>query len=97
MTLRVLPARAELLPPDDRRRLPASWRCSVVVSGKVSKRAVHRNRIRRLLQSHLLRLPPRPAAPQWLLLSLKPAAANAEASMLLEECSNLLRKAGLLP
>ena len=96
MVLRLLQAQAELLPPSDRNRSPSPWRCAVVVSGKVSKRSVRRNRLRRLLHAHLLRQAPKGTHPLWLLLSLKPEAATTEEPRLLEECTNLLRKAGLL-
>jgi ribonuclease P protein component len=67
-----------------------------VVSGKVSKRSVRRNRLRRRLHAHLLLLDPSGAHPFWLLLSLKPEAAVTEEPRLLEECTHLLRQAGLL-
>ena len=97
MVLRLLEAHALLLPANDRNHAPSAWRCAVVVSGKVSKRAVRRNRLRRLLHGHLLLQALAPASPQWLLLSLKPTAAEAQELRLLEECTHLLRKAGLLP
>jgi ribonuclease P protein component len=94
--LRLLQAQAELLPTSDRNRSPSPWRCAVVVSSKVSKRSVRRNRLRRLLHAHLLRQAPQGTYPLWLLLSLKPEAASTAEPRLLEECTNLLRKAGLL-
>ena len=103
LVLRVLAANHQLLPPEQRRRCPSSWRGSVVVSAKVSKRAVQRNRLRRLLSAHLLRSlsPPAPdphppsRPPQWLLISLKPGSSDRDPDQLLGECSQLLRKAGL--
>jgi len=105
MVLRCLDARPSLLPPPDRPHAASPWRCAVVVSTKVSKRAVRRNRLRRLLHRHLLAqlatpgLPSPPAnrRPQWLLISLKPGAAEAEQPRLLEECTHLMRQAALLP
>jgi ribonuclease P protein component len=67
----------------------------VVVSGKVSKRAVVRNRLRRLLHRHLLSLDPTPQQPSWVVLSLKPGSAELDPAQLLRECSHLLRQAGL--
>jgi ribonuclease P protein component len=96
MVLRTLAALPELLPPSDRHRTASPWRCAVVVSGKVSKRAVRRNRLRRTLHAHLLRQAPRGSQPLWLLLSLKPEAGATAEPRLLEECNHLLRKAGLL-
>ena len=76
-----------------------SWRCAVVISGKVSKRAVRRNKLRRLLHNHLLRtLPPSlPGRAPWLLISLKPGSADAPPASLLGECDQLLQQAGLRP
>jgi len=68
-----------------------------VVSGKVSRRAVVRNRLRRRLHAHLLAHPPQVTEPLWLLLSLRPGCAELPADALLGECSDLLRRAGLLP
>ena len=95
--LRLLNAEPGLLsrsiPPE-----PASpWRCGVVVSGKVHKRAVRRNRLRRLLQEELRRDPPRGRRPLWLLLSLRPGSADVDEERLLGECRQLLHQAGLRP
>jgi len=100
MVLRLLPAEPALLRPDPRDHTPQSNRLAVVVSSKVSKRAVQRNRLRRLLHDHLGRLLRQQGAQshgRWLLISLKPGSAEAEAGALLGECSELLAKAGLTP
>jgi ribonuclease P protein component len=79
---------------------PSHWRCAVVVSSKVSKLAVRRNQLRRQLHTWLHQ---RCASPQpsgrslWLLLSLKPGSADADPEVLLGECAELFRKAGLSP
>jgi len=78
----------------------------VVVSSKVHKRSVQRNRLRRLLHGHLLgnlcglgtsaaQAPGRP--PLWLLISLKPGSAERDPRDLLGECTQLLQQAGLFP
>lgn len=102
MVLRLLPADPALLAPHDRLQPASAWRCGVVVSGKVSRRAVVRNRLRRQLHAHLLKTlssgaAADPAAPLWLLLSLRPGSAELERDRLLGECSDLLRRAGLTP
>ena len=110
MVLRLLPADPVLLDPRDRLQPSSPWRCGVVVSGKVSKRAVVRNRLRRHLHDHLLRTLAAAAAaaattdgqpdakkPLWLLLSLRPGSAELDRDHLLGECSDLLRRAGLTP
>jgi len=100
MVLRSLPAEPELLKADPRDHDPNSGRVAVVVSSKVHKRAVQRNRLRRLLHGHLqqqLRQPSARGSGRWLLISLKPGSAEVEPEALLEECSDLLAKAGLTP
>ncbi|MFZ0409644.1 MAG: ribonuclease P protein component [Cyanobium sp.] len=97
MVLRVMAADPSLLPPASPGHPPSPWRCGVVVSAKVHKRAVRRNRLRRLLQADLLRQKPACDSPQWILLSLKPGSADAEPAQLLGEWRHLLRKAGLCP
>jgi ribonuclease P protein component len=99
LVLRVMAADETLLPPEQRRHPASSWRCAVVVSTKVSKRAVQRNRLRRLLHGHLLACSPESATPtpRWLLISLRPGSQAAEPDLLLGECTDLLRRAGLTP
>lgn len=98
LVLRWLPAQPDLLPPQQRHQPASPWRCGVVVSGKVHKRAVRRNRLRRLLQQRLLALQPQHGqGPVWLLVSLKPGSAERDADALLGECQDLLLRAGLIP
>jgi len=100
MVLRCLNAQPELLKPDPRDHSANSCRLAVVISSKVSKRSVRRNQLRRLFHNHLtaaVRALPDQASGRWLLISLKPGSAEAEAGALLGECSELLAKAGLTP
>lgn len=98
LMLRWQPARPELLPPTQRQHAASPWRCGVVISTKVHKRAVQRNRLRRLLHGHLLGQPiQRPNGPVWLLFSLKPGCAERSPDALLRECEELLQRAGLAP
>ena len=77
---------------------PETCRVGVVISSKVSKRAVIRNRLRRRLHDHLRSSFEH--APEhscvWLLVSLKPGAATEDHD-LLEECDRLLVQAGMKP
>ncbi|MEY3462879.1 MAG: Ribonuclease protein component [Cyanobacteriota bacterium] len=94
--LRWVEAQAELMPPAERPHGASPWRLGVVVSSKVHKRAVRRNRLRRLLHTHLLSgVMPVPDRSLWLLLSLKPGSAERDAADLLGECNELLQRAGL--
>ena len=83
MVLRTAPARNELLNRNAALKTSSSTadrarcRVAVVISSKVSKRAVVRNRLRRRLHAHLRsrfeQAPEHGAI--WLLLSLKPGVA----------------------
>jgi len=70
-------------------------RFAVVVSKKVSKRAVRRNRLRRLLHHAFMKDVPHLRRGRWLLLSLKPGAAQRSEDQLLQEWSDLLGQSGL--
>jgi len=95
LVLRVLKADPSLLQPGTPPRA-SLWRCGLVVSSKVSKLAVRRNRLRRLFHDQLLRQPPAPAHPLWLLITLKPGCLERGEAQLLGECTHLLSQAGLL-
>ena len=102
MVLRRVSARHSLLKHSSAAPIsgPVATTCrvAVVISNKVSKRAVVRNRLRRRLHDHLrARFEHAPEhANIWLLVSLKPGAV-AEEHDLLEECDRLLKEAGLKP
>ena len=70
-------------------------RLAVVVSKKVSKRAVMRNRLRRLLHQAFMKDVPHLRRGHWLLLSLKPGAAQRSEDQLLQEWSAVLQRSGL--
>lgn len=97
LVLRLMQASQQLLPPPLRSRPPSAWRLGVVVSSKVHKRAVRRNRLRRILTEELRRDPPSVQRPLWLLISLRPGSAEIAEERLLGECRQLLHKAGLRP
>jgi len=97
MVLRVMREESRLLRPELRRQPPICCRCALVISNKVSKRSVRRNKLRRLLHQHLRqRLEDRrDLAGQWILISLRPEASEVDTSQLLEECDSLLSLAVL--
>lgn len=96
LTLRWVQADPSLLPEVMRCESSSPWRCGVVVSSKVSKKAVQRNRLRRSFHGHLIRLPMNPPSPVWILISLKPGSLERPEAQLLEECTMLLRKVGMI-
>jgi ribonuclease P protein component len=101
IVLRTLPADPSLLRSTPAPPPQSSCRCAVVVSAKVSKRAVRRYRQRRLLHRWLI-LRCRGSGPpdlpeRWIVISLKPGSLEAGDEALLGECEMLFRKAGLSP
>ena len=97
MVLRKIQGDPALLRPELRSARIQRCRCAIVISSKVSKRAVKRNRLRRLFHTHLRkRLESQDQfAGQWLLISLRPDASAIDSAQLLEECDSLLTSAGL--
>ena len=96
MVLRVAPPRPELLFPPQPQHA-STCRLAVVVSSKVSKRAVVRNRLRRLFHEAFRQRQQRsPLPPAWLLLSLRPGAAESDPADLLKQWTHLLHQSGLL-
>ena len=95
LQLRVAAAAPQLLrePPQ---YLERELRLGVVISSKVSKRAVKRNRLRRRLHEAFMRQRFRSdLPPTWLLLNLRPGAAELGDDNLLKEWSTLIQRAGL--
>ena len=70
-------------------------RFAVVISRKISKRAVVRNRLRRLLHRAFLAQVPQLRCGCWMVLSLKPAAASCSHEQVLEEWHQLLQRSGV--
>ena len=96
MLLSVTKAKPQLLKSNTQGGTPSSCRCAVAISTKVSKRAVTRNKIRRVIHNHLRsKLESVPmSCEQWALFILKPNSSQKEPIELLEECDKLLTKAG---
>ncbi len=97
MVLKVATGKPHLLRPFNSIKKSDSCRCAISISCKVSKKAVIRNRLRRLLHDHLRqRLSSKKEhSNKWALFSLKQSSALKEGMPLLKECDQLLKKAGL--
>ena len=98
MLLRVAKAKPRLLNPNIRKSTSTTIRCGISISNKVSKKAVIRNKLRRLFHNHLNQ---RLAKSQnlcknWAFISLKPNCLEQKTPNLLQECDKLLIKAGLI-
>ncbi len=98
MLVRVAKANPNLLKASYRNLQPESFKCAIAISNKVSKKAVIRNRLRRVLHNHLKEKIHSSSKNlnKWTLISLKPNASDIEDAPLLQECDKLLHKAGLL-
>ena len=96
MTLRVSRANPNLINGEKVNSSFNSCRCAISISNKVSKKAVIRNRLRRLFHNHLkLRLFKKSKhINNWALLNFKPRCLEKEPKLLLEECDKLLLEAG---
>lgn len=74
----------------------ASTRLGISISRKVSKKAVTRNRIKRLIRAALRELLPN-IVPGWnIVLTVKPEAIGCEYEHFLRELKQLLKKAEIL-
>ena len=98
MVLRVAKARPEILKNSSRSQPENSFRCAVAISSKVNKRAIARNRLRRIFHENLRQKFSNPNKNQldWALISLKPQASQMEIIPLLKEFNELLFTAGLI-
>ncbi|MHB8600072.1 MAG: ribonuclease P protein component [Ktedonobacteraceae bacterium] len=74
----------------------ATTRCGFVVSKRVSKHAVERNYMKRLLSEVVRPLLPRLPAGLDIVLSVRPVAVHADADMLKQEVVTVLHRARLL-
>ena len=74
-----------------------NFKVSIAISKKVAKKAVERNRIRRVLQDCFLKNYNKGNnhKPYWLLVNLKVGNSYNEENKLLEEFQNLISKSGL--
>ena len=74
-----------------------NFKIAIAISKKVSKKAVVRNKIRRLLQDSLLKnfSQDKNHKPYWLLVNLKAGVSFRDKIKLLEEFQHLIYKSGL--
>ncbi len=101
MMLRVVKAKPSLLPQPCRTIDTQTCRFAVAISNKVTKKAVVRNRLRRLIHEHLRQrlffdLAKADSSKVWALLTLKPSSSIKLPITLIQEFDLLLQEAGLL-
>ena len=98
MTFQVARSNPEILSSHKLRNTSNSLKVAIAISKKVSKKAVDRNRIRRILQEWLLKNIQNinNHKPCWLLVNLKVGDFCNDKNKLLEEFQNLMFKSRLI-
>ena len=98
MTFKVARSNPEILMSHKLSNTTNKFRIAIAISKKVSKRAVERNKIKRILQEWLLTNIQKiyNHKPYWLLVNLKIGDFYNDKSRLLEEFQNLMIKSRLI-
>ena len=97
MTLKIASSNPEILISHNNNRNLDNLKIAISISKKVSKKAVVRNKIRRILQDSLLKnfSQQNNHKPYWLLVNLKSVDSHDDKIKLLEEFQHLILKSGL--
>ena len=98
MTFKVARSNPDILLSHKQENSPNKFRIAIAISKKVSKKAVDRNKIRRILQEWLLMNIKKinNHKPYWLLVNLKIGDFCNDKNRLLEEFQNLMFKSRLI-
>ena len=98
MTFKVARSNPDILLSHKKGNSPNKFRIAIAISKKVSKKAVDRNKIRRILQEWLLMNIKKinNHKPYWLLVNLKIGDFYNDKKILLEEFQNLMLKSRLI-
>ncbi len=98
MTFKLVKSNPEILSSHKLKNPSNNLRISIAISKKVSKKAVERNKIRRILQEWLLtnKKNINNHKPYWLLVNLKFEDFCNDKNRLLEEFQNLMYKSRLI-
>ena len=98
MSFKVAKSNPEILSKHNLTNTPNNFRIAIAISKKVSKKAVERNKLRRILQEWLLTNIQKinNHKPYWLLVNLKFGDFYNDKSRLLEEFQNLMFKSRLI-
>ena len=99
MILKVSKAKEHLIKSTQNAPKAFSLKCAISISNKVSKKAVTRNRLRRLLHNHLRErlMDNKELSNNWALLTLFPNCLEKNPKNLLKEFDKLLIQAGFYP
>ena len=97
MIFKIARSNPKILISHKRKESLNNFKIAIAISKKVSKKAVERNKIRRILHDYLLKnfSPENNHKPYWLLVNLKPGDSHNDKIKLLEEFQHLIFKSGL--
>ena len=98
MVLRVVRSNLEALGQHNLTKKSKNLKVAIAISKKVSKKAVERNRIRRIIHEYLIKniYKNNYHKPYWLLVNLKTGDFYNDKDKLLEEFQYLMFKSGLI-
>ena len=98
MTFKVAKSNPKILLSYNRKNSSNNFRIAIAISKKVSKKAVDRNKLRRILQDWLLTNIQKinNHKPYWLLVNLKIGDFCNDENKILEEFQNLMFKSSLI-
>ena len=98
MTFKVARSNQEILSSHKLINTSNNFRVAIAISKKVSKKAVERNKLRRILQEWLLKNIQKinNHKPHWLLVNLKAGDFYNDKNKLLEEFQKLMSKSSLI-
>ena len=97
MTLRIAKSNPKILISHNKKISLNNFKIAIAISKKVSKKAVKRNKLRRILQDSLLKnfTKGNNHKPYWLLVNLKSGDFYNDENKVLQEFQNLICKTGL--
>tara|TARA_B100001173_G_C15524846_1_gene352866 strand:+ start:126 stop:512 length:387 start_codon:yes stop_codon:yes gene_type:complete len=97
MTFKIARSNPKILVSHNNLNSLNNFKIAIAISKKVSKKAVFRNKIRRILHDCLLKnfTEENSHKPYWLLVNLKNVYSSHDRSKLLEEFQHLIFKSGL--
>ena len=98
MTFKIVRSNQKILISHRLNNSSTKFKMAIAISKKVSKKAVERNKIRRILHEYLLKNIQKELnhKPYWLLVNLKVGDFYNDKSKLLEEFQYLMFKSGLI-
>ena len=98
MTIKLARSEQKILISHKHTDISSNFRVAIAISKKVSKKAVERNKLRRILHEYLLKNfnEENNHKPYWLHVNLKSGTSHNDKNELLLEFHNLMNKAGLI-